>query len=243
MPVLILGLVLSLLVWFPSTPGLAESGAFSQDDPHSLDTKFERLRSEGSAISTDPEQLIELASLYLDIADERYTDHNDRITAYERGAAAAERALALDETNARAHFLYAANKGRAAQLNGIVASAFSVLDIKAHTARALELRPDYAPALHMMGRLLDELPWFFGGDEEAALEYLERAVEVKPGYAHARLDLAKAYLDRGRVAEAKRHLEVLAGSSGPSSNHASADTYRVEAKRLLKRLTEPVKKP
>jgi hypothetical protein len=52
-----------------------------------------------------------------------------------------------------------------------MASALTVSELKAHVRRALELKQDYAPALHMMGMMLEELPWFLGGDREGALTY------------------------------------------------------------------------
>jgi TPR repeat protein len=77
-----------------------------------------------------------------------------------------------------------------------MASALTVSELKAHVRRALEMKQDHAPALHMMGMMLEELPWFLGSDREGALNYLKRAVAVDPGYTHARLDLAKAYIKR-----------------------------------------------
>lgn len=243
MPGLTICLLLSLLVWFPPNESLGEPAVSPGEGSEALDQTLSRLLESGGATSSQLEKLVELSQRYLDIATERNITKGKPIELHEKGAAAAERALALDETNAQAHFLYAANLGHAAQLRGVVASALSVLTIKAHTARALELRPDHAPALHMMGRLLDELPWFFGGDADAALAHLERAVEVNPDYPHARLDLAKAYLERGRITDAVRHLDVLVESAGVSSNHSSADRYRDEANRLLNQGTNPAQSP
>ncbi|MBI3356914.1 MAG: hypothetical protein HY038_09125, partial [Nitrospirae bacterium] len=92
---------------------------------------------------------------------------------YEEGAKCARRAIELREQNADAHYLYAANLGSAAQLKGMMASALTIQDLKRHVTRALGLNPNHAPALHMMGMMLEELPWFLGGDAESALSYLQ----------------------------------------------------------------------
>jgi tetratricopeptide (TPR) repeat protein len=149
----------------------------------------------------------------------------------------AQRALDLQEANADAHYLYAANLGSAAQLKGLTASALIVRELKMHVARALELQKDHAPALHMMGRMLEELPWILGGDAEAALRYLKQAVQADPRYEHARLDLAKAYLKRNDVAAARLELQTLIGST-PAAHHGVASRYQTEGRTLLGSLQE-----
>ena len=109
--------------------------------------------------------------------------------------------------------------------------------LKMHVTRALELQKDHAQALHMMGRMLDELPWILGGDAEAALRYLKHAVQADPRYEHARLDLAKAYLKRNDVASARLELQTLIGSA-PTSHHDAANRYQTEGRALLVSLQE-----
>jgi tetratricopeptide (TPR) repeat protein len=166
------------------------------DYPASLELELQSALELRARDSTDPHLLTKVASLYLDLGVDLYQEKEKRLAAYEEGARFARRALELQEGSAEAHYLYAANLGSAAQLKGVVASALTVSELKAHVRRALELKHDHAPALHMMGMMLEELPWFLGGDREGALNYLKRAVAVDPGYTHARLDLAKAYIKR-----------------------------------------------
>ena len=182
----------------------------------------------------DQPLLLRLSARYLDLGDE-LTEDVKRREAYEAGAAAAKRALELQEENAQAHFLYAANLGSAARTAGLVAGATSVNEIKRHVRRALELREHHAPSLHMMGMLLEELPWVLGGDRKAALEYLEAAVSADSNYLHARLDLAKAYLKRRDRERAARHLAVLvdAGLRHPEGRDRR---YVDEGRELLEEL-------
>jgi tetratricopeptide (TPR) repeat protein len=206
------------------------------DYPQSLQRDLQALLDAHAQESRNPEVLTHLAALYLDMGDNLFNDTASRLAAYEEGARIARRALELQEANAEAHFLYAANLGTAAQLKGLLASALAVREIKAHTVRALELHKTHAPALHMMGMLLEELPWFLGGDQTAALSHVTRAVAIAPGFTHARLDLAKLYLKRGDAESAKRELRAIVGMERPDDPYAWTHRDRPEAMELLKAL-------
>ncbi|WP_447972557.1 tetratricopeptide repeat protein [Nitrospira sp. Kam-Ns4a] len=227
---LLIGLLLS--PW-PADRAAVQANGPADDDPPSLQRKLARLLESGARESSDPHVLLTLADLYLDLGDNAYTDPAQRMAAYEEGARFAKRALERDEANGIGHYLYAANAGSAAELKGVMASALLVRDLKAHVDRALALKPDYAPALHMMGRLLEELPWILGGDEAAGLDYLERAVALDPTYAHARLDLAKSYLRHNQVEAARRELRAIVHLRGAGAGYAWRTRYRPEAERLL----------
>lgn len=207
------------------------------EPPRSARADLDRLVKARAHESSDPGVLVKLSGLYLDVGQEDDTDAAQRRAAFDEGARMAKRALDLQDANADAHYLYAANLGSAAQLKGLAASALTVRELKEHVARALELQKDHAPALHMKGRMLDELPWILGGDAEAALRYLKQAVQADPGYEHARLDLAKAYLKRHDVAAARLELQTLVARI-PASHPGSANRYQTEGRALLDSLLE-----
>ena len=163
-------------------------------------------------------------------------DEAKRIAAYEEGARLAYNAIELRENLANAHFYYAANLGSAAHLKGLLASALNVFELKAHVRRTLELQEDHAPALHMMGMMLEELPWFLGGDSDKAIGYLEKAVASKEDYMQARLDLAKIYLKRQRKDEAIQELRIVARQRPSDKTKAWAQRYRPEAEALLQKI-------
>lgn len=198
-----------------------------------LERELAAALSDHADTSSDPHVLVRLADIYLDLGDE-YQEERKRRATYEEGARLAQRALAIDSSNADAHYLYAANVGSAAQLKGVMASALTISDIKAHVRRALELKPDHAPALHTMGMMLEELPWFFGGDEVAALTYLRRAVAADPHDIHARLDLAKTYMKRRNTSAARKELSAILSSELPGEH--GAQRYREEARQLFRSL-------
>jgi tetratricopeptide (TPR) repeat protein len=201
-----------------------------------LEQRLQKVLEENEQHASNPATLVKLADLYLDLGDEAYHDKFKQRAAYEEGAKFARQALDLQEQNADAHYLYAANLGSAAQLKGTMASALTVRDLKAHVRRALELNGNHAPALHMMGMMMAELPWLLGGDSEAALTYLKRSVIADPTYTHARLDLAKIYLKRHASDEARRELRVIVEGPEPAAVSAGGRRYREEALSLLNTL-------
>jgi tetratricopeptide (TPR) repeat protein len=185
---------------------------------------------------SDPEFLIRLADVCLDLGDEITGDTAKQKAVFEEGAKAARQAIDLQDQNADAHYLYAANLGSAAQLTGLMASALTVQDLKQHVDRALSLNPRHASAMHMKGMMLEELPWFLGGDAEGALAYLQRSVAADPNDIHARLDLAKAYLRRKDKTAARKELETVLSQSNRSDLTVSGRRHREEAKQLLSSL-------
>lgn len=181
--------------------------------------------------------LVQLASTYFDLADDLLMDEKKRLTAFESGAKAAEQAFQLDDFDADAHFFHAANLGSAERLRGITNAALVVKEIKHCAMRAIEINPKHAQALQMMGGLLMELPWFLGGDEKKAQEYLERAIAADGNFTNARILVAKLYLKQGRVDDAKRQLEAVIYAAAPHYRYAWQRTYKPDAERMLKEMT------
>jgi tetratricopeptide (TPR) repeat protein len=204
--------------------------------PQSLEGDLSSLLGRLREGSPSPGLLVRVASTYFDLADDFLTDEGKRRTAYEAGAKAAKQAYELDESNADAHFFHAANLGSAERLRGITNAAMVVKEIKHCALRAIELNPKHAQALQMMGGLLMELPWFLGGDEKKAQEYLERAIAADGNFTNARILAAKIYKKQGRVEDARRQLEAVIHADAPRYRYAWERTYKPEAERMLKDL-------
>jgi tetratricopeptide (TPR) repeat protein len=224
-----------MIAFLPGTLSVL-SGAAAKETP---EQQLQALLSQKAEHASDPAFLVRLADLYLDVGDNGPQDLSKRRAAYEEGARLAKQAIELHEPNAHAHYLYAANRGSAAQLKGLMASAFTVRELQRHVKRALELNPRHPAALHMMGRMLEELPWVLGGDASAALTYLRRAVEEDPAYLHARVDLAKAYLKRNDFDSARKELAVLLQRPLTPDASAAERRHRAEAQRLQDSLIHP----
>ena len=142
----------------------------------------------------------------------------------------------MDDSNPDAHFFYAANLGSAERLKGLTNAAMVVKDIKHCAMRAIELNPKHAQALQMMGGLLMELPWFLGGDEKKAQEYLERAIAADGNFTNARVLVAKLYKKQGRGEDARRQLEAVIRADNPHYRFVWERIYKLEAERLLMEL-------
>jgi predicted Zn-dependent protease len=155
---------------------------------------------------------------------------------YGAGATAALRAIELDGKNADAHFLYAVNLGSEARLKGLSTAAGALSEITLHVRHAIELNPNHAPALQFMGGLLAELPWFLGGDEKEAQQYLERAVTADGNYTHARILLAKLYLKHNRIRDARQQLDAVIHARAPHYPYTWRQKFKPEAEALLEKL-------
>ena len=201
-----------------------------------IEKDIQRLQILAKSKPNDPLILTELAGRYLNLGDTIHENEEERISAYEQGARLAKVALETQEDLADAHFFYAANLGSATQLQGVMASALVVRELRAHAERAVELQEDHAPALHMLGKMMDELPWVLGGDQEMALMYLQKAVLADEYYAHARLDLAKLYLKRHDVSAAAKELQKVLRHPSREQSWAWRHHHKPEAESMLREL-------
>jgi tetratricopeptide (TPR) repeat protein len=204
--------------------------------PHSLEGELQGLLARVRDGTPSPALLVRLAEAYFDIADDLWKDEGKRLRAYKAGSEAAQQAIDLDESNADAHFFHAVNIGSAARLKGATNAALVVQEMKTCALRAIELNPKHAQALQMMGGMLIELPWFLGGDDKKAQEYLERAIAADGNYTKARLLVAKLYKKQGRIKDATRQLEAVIHAERPHYAYTWAREYKPQAERLLNEL-------
>ena len=204
--------------------------------PDNLERELKRLVLDGTANSKDPSRLLQLAGLYLDLGYGVYVDREKKLAAFQEGARVARKALDLREDSADAHFLYAANLGNAVELQGVVTAALAIQQLKDHLYRVLELDERYAPAHHILGRIYEELPWFLGGDQEAAGEHLKKSVSLDVRYAPARLDLARWYLKHGQSGEAVKELTRVVETPPLRKRWIWERIHRPEAQALLQQI-------
>ncbi len=207
-----------------------------QDTPESLKKELQQLLFKGGAHSQDPSELRRLASLYLDLGYGLYVDPGKKMSSFQKGAKLAKKALELDESSAYAHFLYAANLGSATELQGVMEGALAIQELKVHVNRTLELDVTFAPAHHMLGRMYEELPWFLGGDERAAGEYLKQAVLLDQNYVPGHLDLGRWYLNQGLYEEAKKEFLWVLETSPKEKAWIWKRIHRPQAQMFLRQL-------
>jgi lipopolysaccharide biosynthesis regulator YciM len=117
---------------------------------------------------------------------------------FARGQQMAERAVALDEQNAEAHFALFCNMGEAMRIDGeSISSLIGLRRLMAELDRTLELNPDHVDALAAKGTML-----LFGGDARKGEAMLRDVIQRDPTAVSSRLTLAKTCLARGEREEA-----------------------------------------
>ena len=228
--------VILLGCWFGLVANLAWAQPYVVERIGALEQEIEVIESRALSNPLDPVIFVQLARLHLQLGGLDQKSQEKQIAIFEEGARLAKQALALQEDQADAHYYYAANLGSATQLKGVMASALIVEELKVHIRRAVELQDNHAPALHMLGRMLDELPWFLGGNEGEALRYLQEAVSADKYNAHACLDLAKLYRKRGNISAASKELTHLLQYPAAYQSWGWTYQYKFEAEQILKEL-------
>jgi cytochrome c-type biogenesis protein CcmH/NrfG len=184
------------------------------------------------------------AEIQLKLADTALTiaawTSDDRLRWYQLGQGAAERAVALDQNNAEALFLLAANRGQIASLQMDLGGLLVPQQLERLLSRALAVNPRHARALHMMGMLLYRTPaplrLLLKGSASDAEPYLVAAIEADPNFSEARLDLARYYASRGQTSQARTQIHAVLQMTSPTRPRAWREKHRPAAEALLKEL-------
>ena len=129
---------------------------------------------------------------------------NDQRAALASGVHLAERAIAADSRDAKAHFALFCNLGKQIKATGLALSNLvKFRQLRHELDTTLELAPDDADALAAKGAMLLETPRVFGGDPNTGERLLRRALEIEPDNAAAQQYLAAALSERGANDEAQ----------------------------------------
>jgi tetratricopeptide (TPR) repeat protein len=170
---------------------------------------------------THLKSLVKLAELNVAMGN-RQTDKNSKRLYYETALSFANRAFQADSNQADASYAMAMVSGKMTDVETenkkIVAY---VKDVKLFADRALSINPNHARANYTLGRWHYEMAnlsgikkvavkLFYGGLPEGnlddAIRYMEKCKTLEPYFVSNYLDLAKAYKDNRRPAQA---IEVL----------------------------------
>ena len=162
----------------------------------------------------------------------RATDRAMRRAHFERGQTLAERAVAVDDNEANAHFSLFCNMGELMRIDGeSISSVFQLRRLMGELDRALELNPRHADALASKGTLLVRLPRILGGDSTKGELLLRQVLQIDPNAVSSRLTLAKTCVAKGNRAEAiafaTRALQI-ARSQGRADKVAEAQATLAE---------------
>jgi tetratricopeptide (TPR) repeat protein len=147
----------------------------------------------------------ELSSQALEQCDlgRQAKERSVRLAHFEKSQALAERALAVNDEYADAHFALFCSLGEQLRIDGEnLTSLLGFRRALRELDRALELAPDHLDALSSKGTLLVRLPFMLGGDAKKGEQILRRVVQRDPKAVIARLTLAKIDEERGNRMEA-----------------------------------------
>ncbi len=126
-----------------------------------------------------------------------------RLVHFDRGRTLAEKAVALDNYSADAHFALFCSIGERMRANGEV--FFSVFEYGAMMDaldETLRLNPQHLDALSSKGTILIEVPEFLGGDDEKGEAMLRDVMAKEPKAINARMVVARVCAERGEKDEA-----------------------------------------
>jgi hypothetical protein len=217
-PPLAVGLALMLII-APAAPAQSRLDAARAllGAWHEEPARIERARAllEADADAT-PEALVELARAWMLTGDFRATSDAERAAAYERGIAAARRALAAAPRDERAHLLLAFNTGRLAQTKGMLRAVTLLTTLREESATVLRLNPSSVEGLILAGGLAAELPAMMGGDRGKAEALFARALQLDPHHTGGRMELARLYAATRRWSEAGRELQRVVDEVAPT---------------------------
>lgn len=188
----------------------------------------------GRPVAAEPSAASVLAQQSLDHceAGRQGSERAERERRYAKGLELAERAVALDDNSADAHFALFCNRGEAMRLDGE-----SITDVLAFRAlqreldRTLELAPDHPGALSAKGTFLVRLPRLLGGDVARGEAMLQRVITLDPTAITARLGLARVCGYRGQRQEAIEYAQralQFARELGRADKMAEAQTMLAE---------------
>ena len=202
------------------------------EDPKALDPLRDELTR---AAEREPrvDLLIALARVSFIWGDVRATSTDAKLDAYERGRAAAKRAVELEPKNALAHLWYAVNTARWGQTKGVMRSLFLLSEVQKEIETVIALDPKLTPVYSLAGNVYYEVPGMLGGDLAQAEAMFRRGLEQDPVFTGMRVGLGKTLIKRGRIAEARRELERVLAETAPRNRADWAVKDVPEARRLL----------
>jgi tetratricopeptide (TPR) repeat protein len=160
----------------------------------------------------------------------------------------AQRALAVDSTNADANCAMAIAMGRMAMVSSGKEKVANVKEIKKYADKALAYDPRSFKAWHILGKWNYEvsnlnglekaaIKLLYGGMPAAsindAIKYYEKAKSLEPNFILNLYELAKAYHKNGQDDKAMENINKLIKLPNRTAEDPS---YKAEAKKLLSEL-------
>ena len=159
-------------------------------------------------------------------------EEKDKLKAFKRGEAAAQKAVFVKADGVEGHFWLGANFGGQAEIVGPMRGLATVRKIRREMETVVKINPayEYANAFLALGEIDRNLPAVAGGDKKRAITTFEKGLTLSPENLDLKLTLAKAYLELKRNDDANRVLEEILKGKPATRIHRLAQE---EAKRML----------
>ena len=165
------------------------------------------------------------------------SDPSARISRFEKGQAAAEKALALRPDNADARFWRLANLAKIGQTRGITKSLLMAKALKKGLREVLQLDPQHHYARQTLARLQYKIPGILGGDDDEALALLQECLKMDPNFTPCKYTLADYFVEEGEPERAAALLrEVIAAGETTSLRDDWRKFTRPNAEKLLRQI-------
>jgi tetratricopeptide (TPR) repeat protein len=138
-------------------------------------------------------------------------EERQKLEAFREGIAAGEQAVKLAPDKPEGHFWLGANLGGRAKVQGPLYALSSLPDIRREMETVIKLDEGFqaGSAYLALGQVDLELPDMMGGDSRRAVEELERGLKFGQDNALLRLELAKAYYEVKRPADARAQANAI----------------------------------
>ena len=164
-------------------------------------------------------------------------DDSERDAAFRDGIEAGKMAVQLQDTKPEGHFWFGANYGGDAE-NSTLAGLASVEDIRGHMERVLQIDEGYeaGSAYLGLGQLYLRAPKVLGGDTQKAIDYFEKGLKVGSNNALLRVNLAQAYHQAKRDADARKQIDFILKMNADADHRAEYDEAVRDAKKLEENL-------
>jgi len=147
---------------------------------------------------------------------ERRKDKKAGLAEFTRAESLAGMAVSLSSASADAWYWHGVALGKQGEARGMMRSLFMVGPLRKRMEGTLLLAPCHAPAHHVLGELLWQLPGVLGGSKAAARRELEAALGCDPAYTAPYPTLAEVYLEAGLKKEAEALLERVVKVEKPA---------------------------
>ncbi len=203
------------------------------------------------ADSSQVEYLHHMSFLYSKLGYRQPTER-ERTSYYEKAEYLAKKAIALNGSNAGAHYSYALALGRINEHASSKQKIANAKVIKNECDLAVKLDPRLAGAYHILGRWHREIAGFNaveklminslfggvpqGGSYEAAIESFMKAIRIEPRYILHYYELAATYYARNHTGD-KSYAKVWLGKAMelPPVNEDDKNTLE-KCRELLKKV-------